>query len=93
MPPYPGLRHSMEVQLGNEEKKTEKAENADDWAAQYQAYLHEKEGLGNKDKTIEKDVIAKKETEIPEGGDWALQYAMHCEEKEKEFIESNKPKE
>lgn len=41
MPPYPGLRHSMEVMKMNDNMRAKSG--SEDWAAQYQAYLDGKE--------------------------------------------------
>ena len=38
MPPYPGMRHSMEVNVGIR-KDSEGDDSDDDWGAQYQEYL------------------------------------------------------
>ena len=80
MPPYPGLRHCMEVQ-------NDKLEDEDDWAAQYQAYLDEKDAVD----TIEK--VSSKREDVVDGEDWAVQYVEYCTEKEKAFFESNQTKE
>lgn len=95
MPPYPGLRHSMEVYSSMEEEKDahEKEDDPDDWANQYQAYLDEQESLENEDAINQKDIITLDEAEELEGEDWAIQYAKYCEEKEREFFESNKTNE
>lgn len=92
MPPYPGLRHSMEVNVGIR-KDSEGDDADDDWGAQYQAYLEERE-LETKDSvTDHKDAEKKSDNDDGEEEDWAIQYAKHCEEQEREFFESNKIKE
>ncbi|KAL7540009.1 hypothetical protein ACHAXR_009788 [Thalassiosira sp. AJA248-18] len=95
MPPYPGLRHSMEVysSIGEEKDAHEKEDDPDDWANQYQAYLDEQESLDNEDAINQKDIITLDEDEELEGEDWAIEYAKYCEEKEREFFESNKTNE
>lgn len=90
MPPYPGLRHSMEVK---ERKDSEEDDADDDWAAQYQAYLEEKE-LETEDTSDQKDAEKNSGNDVVlEEEDWAIQYAKHCEEQEREFFGSNKIKE
>mmetsp|Transcript_17931 Transcript_17931/g.38753 ORF Transcript_17931/g.38753 Transcript_17931/m.38753 type:complete len:91 (+) Transcript_17931:190-462(+) len=89
MPPYPGLRHSMEV--NNEKETHDSKDDSEDWAAQYQAYLNEEE-VENEDESDKKNVTIVGVEEL-EGEDWAVQYAKHCEEKEREYFESNKIKE
>mmetsp|Transcript_11289 Transcript_11289/g.24455 ORF Transcript_11289/g.24455 Transcript_11289/m.24455 type:complete len:89 (-) Transcript_11289:29-295(-) len=87
MPPYPGMRHSMELRrIVDEEETIDTRDDPDDWAAQYQAYLDEEEleneeakGSQNKGADIDQAL---------EGEDWAVQYAKYCEEKEREFFES-----
>ena len=92
MPPYPGTRQSMEVQGNKKEESNDTKDDTDDWAAQYEAYLEEKE-LGNEDKVDQKQIDMDNDDEGLEGEDWAAQYAKHCEEKEREFFESKKKKE
>lgn len=86
MPPYPGLRHCMEIT--NEPVRSDEVyENTDDdedWGAQYQAYLDEQDAL------IEDETGKRTETQGDiEGEDWAVQYAEYCIEKEKDFFETN----
>ena len=90
MPPFPGLRHSIEVnKLVNNIEETNNVEDApDDWAAQYQEYLEENEVLESGDNDDKKDIDS--DDEDMEEEDWALQYAKYCEEKEREFFESIK---
>ena len=93
MPPYPGLRHSMEVNTNirvDTHGPGEEEEKADDWAAEYQAYLEKQELAteANQKETDNKDAVVEEDEE-----DWAIQYAKHCEEKEKEFFDSYKTKE
>lgn len=92
MPPYPGLRHSMELQANDKAETIGTDDDADDWAAQYQAYLDEKE-LEHEVGADEKHLDVDKDDEALEGEDWAVQYAKYCEEKEREFFESYKIKE
>ena len=95
MPPYPGLRHTMEVLTGEGmENANNDAEedDAEDWGAQYQAYLDEQE-LERDDASTRNEPAKKDEAEALEGDDWAIQYAKHCEEKEREFFEQNRIKE
>ena len=93
MPPYPGLRHSMEVNTNIREDTHgpgEEGEKENDWAADYQAYLEEQEleTEANQKETDNKNAVVEEDEE-----DWAIQYAKHCEEKEKEFFDSYKTKE
>ena len=83
MPPYPGLRHSVEVKAVNT-KDSQCDDSDDDWGAQYQAYLEDKE-LETEETSDHKNAEKKSDEE-----DWAIQYAKHCEEQEREFFESNK---
>lgn len=85
MPSYPGLRHSVEVQIHNE-KETDPR----DWAAQYQSYLDKGELATDAD--VNQDTETGNDIKALKGDDWAVQYAKHCEEKEREFFESNKSK-
>ena len=89
MPPYPGLRHSMEVNT-NIREDTHGTGEEEDWAAEYQAYLEkqELETEANIKKSDNKDAVVEEDEE-----DWAMQYAKHCEEKEEEFFDSYKTKE
>ena len=95
MPPYQGLRQSMEVRTG---EGTENAENdaeeddSEDWGAQYQAYLDEQE-LERDDALATNEPVKSNDAEVIEGEDWAIQYAEYCEEKERDFFESNRIKE
>lgn len=93
MPPYPGLRHSMEVQVETRKGKVNTHdETEEDWATQYQAYLDEQEALGNEEEN-DAEVMAKEDDEGHVEEDWAVQYAAYCEEKERDFFEANKTKE
>lgn len=85
MPPYPGLRHCMEV------SNLDDVPGQEDWALQYQAYLDEKDA--SLDKEDDDKVPSKEEKNSPQGEDWAVQYAQYCIEKEKEFFESNRSQE
>jgi len=64
----------------------------DDWAAQYEAYLIQKEENNNKSHLDceERDGVveytAKKD-------DWAVQYAEYCEEKERDFFDKYRSRE
>lgn len=89
MPPYPGLRHSMEVNT-NIREDTHGPVEEDDWADEYQAYLEkqELETEANQKESDNKDAVVEEDEE-----DWAMQYAKHCEEKEEEFFDSYKTKE
>lgn len=95
MPPYPGLRHCMELSIGvsSDGSKTSKSKqetiaDEDDWAAQYQAYLDEKDACINQQEEAE---IQKEERVLKgEDWDWAVQYAEYCIEKENEFFEFNR---
>lgn len=84
MPPYPGLRHCMEI--ANErmsslsDKVDDSSQDDQDWAVQYQAYLDEQDAMQQHEHQGTAEI---------QGEDWAVQYAEHCMEKEKEFFETN----
>eukprot|EP00970_Alexandrium_tamarense_P004588 scaffold766_cov210-Alexandrium_tamarense.AAC.37 len=97
MPPYPGLRHSMEIsnitpQKDEAIKTLEDDGVEEDWAAQYQEYLNEKEAHvldeGDDPRDSNNAVEVKEEDD-----DWGAQYAKYCTEKENEFFDSYKIKE
>ena len=87
MPPYPEVRQCIELSNSSNEKvkvlEHNMSDKEEDWAAQYQAYLDEKDACIG-DQTDEK---------LADGGDWAEQYAAYCAEKEKAFFESYQVKE
>lgn len=92
MPPYPGLRQCMEVSSPQNSSKEEikcSENDEEDWAAQYQAYLDEKEIV---EKHNDTSAGNNSETDVLEGEDWAIQYAEYCTKKEKEFFLSNPTK-
>ena len=82
----------MEVNVGIR-KDSEGDDADDDWGAQYQAYLEERELETPEDTTDHKDAEKKSDNDVGKEEDWAIQYAKHCEEQEREFFESNKIKE
>ena len=81
----------MEVNVGIR-KDSEGDDADDDWGAQYQAYLEERE-LETQHTNDHKGAEKKSDNDDGEEEDWAIQYAKHCEEQEREFFESNKIKE
>jgi hypothetical protein len=89
MPPYPELRHCMEVGNGlisdSQSKAEVKSVDEDDWAAQYQAYLDEKDTIENQES---EGATATNDKKVTNEEDWAVQYAEYCIEKEKDFFAS-----
>lgn len=77
----------MEVPIEENDsiQPSETDSDEEDWAAQYQAYLDEKEST-DQDDTKQPSKVG----EVPVGEDWAIQYAEYCTEKEKEFFETNR---
>ncbi|KAL7465005.1 hypothetical protein ACHAXS_005336 [Conticribra weissflogii] len=100
MPPYPGMRHSIEVSgnskltEANDARGNNEIINADqaDWAAQYEAYLIQKEEEIIKSNLdgITRDEVDDTLGDTATEDDWALQYAKYCEEKEEDFFETYK---
>ena len=77
MPPYPGLRHSIEVH--------DATPNSEDWASQYQAYLEGKEVAPEMNRDP-KTLPAPANRYDLEEESWAVQYAKYCEEKERDLF-------
>ena len=75
------------VKNGSEEETKNLEKEEEDWAAQYQAYLDEKETT---EKHIDKNASNNPESDVLDGEDWAIQYAEYCAQKEKEFFEANR---
>lgn len=84
MPPYPGVRQSMEVKKTKSKVQAATSES-EDWAAQYQAYLEEKEVASevNRDHSDLSNTADVSETEEES---WTVQYAKYCEEKERDLF-------
>lgn len=83
MPPYHGMRHSMEV--GQIRTPHDATPTSEDWAAQYQAYLEEK-GVAfetNSDRNIlpKTAIVSELEEES-----WTVEYAKYCEERERDLF-------
>lgn len=90
MPKYPGTRQSIEVSKSAVNKGGKPlADDSDDWAAQYQAYLDEQDAE-NEGAAVRNEAEGNGEEAKDEGGDgdWAVQYQKYCEEKEMDFFPS-----
>ena len=89
MPPYPGLRHSMEV-LQIKESARENSHDAtpdsEDWAAQYQAYLEGKEVAPETTNCGPTTLPTTVDRSVSEEESWAVQYAKYCEGKERDLF-------
>jgi hypothetical protein len=79
----------MEVSNGlisdSQSKAEVKSVDEDDWAAQYQAYLDEKDTIENQES---EGATATNDKKVTNEEDWAVQYAEYCIEKEKDFFAS-----
>jgi len=74
------------VQMKNTTAKVQDAKSdSEDWAAQYQAYLEEKEVASevNRDHIDLSNTADVSETEEES---WTVQYAKYCEEKERDLF-------
>lgn len=106
MPPYPGLRHSMEVSSEKEtntmEVAKEEVDDEEDWAVEYQRYLEEQEREQTRTKDLAEDKSEDLDSGVKKNGrnnateegsddeDWAVQYQEYLEEKERNDREQAK---